>query len=301
MSGSAAPGFGLLSAGFDPSITGSVTLPELSVTAPDSQAQAQPASIPDRFVGALQAGGLTNPNGLGAVAAYAQHESRYSPSNITGSWSDPSESGQAGTSGGILSWRGDRLANMKAFTAGASDPVTAQASFLLQENPQLTQALQNAKSPAEANQLMAQAWKFAGYNQPGGEYASRLATTQQYASRLGSGASMGSTAQQGGFGLSGIQSQGAPVPGQASASPGSATFSSQPTPTPDPIATQPQQQASAYDGVAKALQAAAGKQQQKQSGGMQQPQVQRPHPIGLQQARQLFDASRFYTMLQGQR
>jgi hypothetical protein len=205
-----------------------------------------PSDIRGRFISTLQQGGLTNPNGLGAVAAYAQHESRYSPSNITGSWSDPSESGQAGQSGGILSWRADRLDNMRAATAGAADPVVAQAQFLLKENPQLTQALQNAQSPEEGHRLMADAWKFAGYNRLGGENAARLATTQAYANsfaggqalpstgptRSGSpsiaqpaGISMGSTSQAGGFGLNGIQAMGGPVAGQSSQTPGVASLS----------------------------------------------------------------------------
>ena len=141
--------------------------------------------IETRFVKALKDGGLTNPYGLAAVAAYASHESRFSPKNIMGSWSDPSESGQAGTSGGILSWRDDRLANMLRMTAGAADPVVAQAKFMLTENPQLTMALQKASSPEEANQLMADAWRFAGYNRRGGEFDARLNSTRQYLKKLG--------------------------------------------------------------------------------------------------------------------
>ncbi|WP_245239762.1 hypothetical protein [Methylobacterium variabile] len=140
-----------------------------------------------KFVDALKGGGLTNPYGLAAVAAYASRESGYKGSNINGSWSDPSESGQPGTSGGILSWRGDRLANMRKFTAGAPDPVTAQAQFMLSENPRLTQALQNAGSAEEANRLMANAWQFAGYNRPGGENAARLNATRAYLARLNGG------------------------------------------------------------------------------------------------------------------
>ena len=143
------------------------------------------AEVQSRFVDALKQGGLTNPVGLGAVAAYGQHESGYSPDKIAGSWSDPSESGQAGTSGGLLSWREGRLRNMQAATAGAKDPVAAQAGFFLNESPELTAALQNAKTPEEANRLMAEAWKFAGYNRPGGENAARLATTRSFVSRLG--------------------------------------------------------------------------------------------------------------------
>lgn len=140
-----------------------------------------------KFVDALKAGGLTNPYGLAAMAAYAGRESGYKGSNITGSWSDPSQSGQPGTSGGILSWRGDRFTNMQRMTAGASDPVAAQAKYALVENPDLTLALQQAKSPEEANALMARAWKFAGWDQAGGENAARLASTRAYVASLGGG------------------------------------------------------------------------------------------------------------------
>ncbi|KQO88888.1 hypothetical protein ASF36_23975 [Methylobacterium sp. Leaf90] len=152
--------------------------------------------IETRFVDSLKSGGLTNPYGLAAMAAYAGRESGYKPGNITGSWSDPSESGQPGTSGGILSWRGDRFANMRRLTAGAKDPVAAQATFALTESPELTLALQNAKSPEEANQLMARAWKFAGYNRTGGEFDARLGSTRQYLARLGGTPSAGTAPSQ---------------------------------------------------------------------------------------------------------
>jgi hypothetical protein len=142
--------------------------------------------IENKFIGALKEGGLTNPVGLAAAAAYGRRESGYSPDKIGGSWSDPSQSGQAGTSGGILSWRNERLGSMRAATAGSSDPVTAQAKFFLTEDPNVTMALQNAKSPEEANDILAKAWKFAGYNSPGtGEHAARLNTTRAYLARLG--------------------------------------------------------------------------------------------------------------------
>jgi hypothetical protein len=295
----------------------------LSMLGPNSAEAAtpDPGDIRGRFISTLQQGGLTNPNGLGAVAAYAQHESRYSPSNITGSWSDPSESGQAGQSGGILSWRADRLANMKAFTQGAADPVVAQAKFTLAENPALIQSLQNAKSPQEANALMADAWKFAGYNRPGGENAARLATTQAYASSLAGGqtlpatasprgASMGSTAQRGGFGLSGIQAQGSAMPGQVSPASGVAALSGQPLAvapdatgfSTDPAAQPTPQQPSPYDGVASALKSiAGGGQKQAQAakgGGMPTGEAPGGRPISLLEARKLYDPSKFFTMLQ---
>lgn len=292
----------------------------LSMLGPNSAEAAtpDPGDIRGRFISTLQSGGLTNPNGLGAVAAYAQHESRYSPSNITGSWSDPSESGQAGQSGGILSWRADRLKAMRDFTQGASDPVVAQAKFTLAENPALIQSLQNAKSPQEANALMADAWKFAGYNRPGGENAARLATTQAYANSLAGGqtlpgvsaprgGSMGSTAQQGGFGLGGVVGQGTVVPGQASPTPGVAGLSAQPlmtTPAPpgflsDPAA-QPQQEANPYAQIGNALKSIAGGQQkqgQQKAGGIAGGEAPGGRPISLQQARQMFTPEKFYGML----
>ena len=93
---------------------------------------------------------------------------------------------------------------------------------MIAENPALTRSLQNAQSPEEANALMAGAWKFAGWNQPGGENAARLATTQDYAGRLANGmqlpASAGGSSASGRFGLAGpTQSQAptGPAPAQA--------------------------------------------------------------------------------------
>lgn len=129
-----------------------------------------------------KAGGLTNPYALAAFNAFGQAESGYSPNRVVGSWSDPSESGQPGTSGGLMSWRGDRFANMLASTGKVADPVKAtelQTKFFLTENPELTQKLQNASSLEEAHRLLSEAWKYAGYNRPGtGEHAKRLAMAQ---------------------------------------------------------------------------------------------------------------------------
>ncbi|OCP36733.1 phage tail tip lysozyme [Ensifer sp. LC163] len=130
-------------------------------------------------------GGVTNPYGLAAVASTANAESRFSPQNANRAWSDPSESGKAGTAGGIMSWRDDRLNNLYSFAGkkgekqGAISPTT-QAEFFLQENPALITALNNAKSVEEAQQLMNNAWKFAGYNRPGGEAANRMASANAY-------------------------------------------------------------------------------------------------------------------------
>lgn len=130
-------------------------------------------------------GGITNPYGLAAVASTGNAESRFSAGNANRSWSDPSERGAPGTAGGIMSWRGPRLDALYSFAAqkgekpGSISPQT-QAEFFLQEDPNLVAALNNAKSVEEAQQLMNEAWKFAGWNRPGGEAANRMATANSY-------------------------------------------------------------------------------------------------------------------------
>lgn len=147
-----------------------------------------PNEVETRFLGGVQKAGLTNPNGLAAVAAYGKSESGYSPGNVNKTWSDPSESGAAGTSGGIMSWRADRLQNLQNFARqrgeqGNGSPET-QAAFLASEDPTLVPRLNAARSPQEANQIMADAWRFAGYNRPGqGEFARREGLTGAYAQR----------------------------------------------------------------------------------------------------------------------
>lgn len=144
-----------------------------------------PNDIQNQFIGTVRSGGLTNPYGLAAVAATGRAESSWDPSKVNAAWPDPSQSGQAGTAGGILSWRNERLANLRNFAqAHGEDPSNispaTQAKFFLQEDPTLIQRLNAAKSPQEAASIMANAWKFAGYDQPGGEAARRAALTQNY-------------------------------------------------------------------------------------------------------------------------
>jgi len=134
--------------------------------------------------------GVNNPFALATIAAYGQHESGYQAKNVYGRWPDPSESGEEGESGGVMSLRdgekSKRLTNMLNFVALNDGDINApspelQAQFLLAENPDLIKKLNAAKSIEEANQIMADAWRFAGYDQrddPNGEYQSRLRTSQ---------------------------------------------------------------------------------------------------------------------------
>ncbi len=122
--------------------------------------------------------GITNPYGLAAVAATGNAESGFSPGNVNRTWSDPSQSGQPGTAGGIMSWRGPRYSALAA--TGDLSP-SGQAKFFLKEDPNLIAALNNAKSLEEAQGLMNNAWAFAGHNEPGGaEVRRRMGFASSY-------------------------------------------------------------------------------------------------------------------------
>jgi murein DD-endopeptidase MepM/ murein hydrolase activator NlpD len=128
---------------------------------------------------------VQNPYALAAIAATGQHESSFSANRAFGTWADRSESGQQGTSGGIMSWREDRYRRMLEFTGGDLSP-EQQARFFLAENPQLIAQLNAAQSVEDAARLMANAWRFAGYNRPGGEAQARLETARSYLQRFAS-------------------------------------------------------------------------------------------------------------------
>lgn len=131
------------------------------------------------FMDTVKQGGVDNPYALAAIAATGKRESAFSPKNAGRTWADG-----ANNAGGIMSWNGPRLANLMAFAKqngeqGLGSPKT-QASFFLQENPDLIKSLGSAKSVDEAIGLMNNAWRFAGYNRPGGEAAARLAAAQGF-------------------------------------------------------------------------------------------------------------------------
>lgn len=133
----------------------------------------------DAFMNTVRAGGVTNPYALAAIASTGSRESGFKAGNASRTWNDPSQSGQAGTAGGIMSWRDDRLRKLNEFSGGDLSP-EMQAKFFLQEDPALIQALSGAKSIEEAQTLMNNAWRFAGYDQPSRESAARLSAAKQY-------------------------------------------------------------------------------------------------------------------------
>ncbi|WP_262512247.1 phage tail tip lysozyme [Agrobacterium tumefaciens] len=164
---------------------------EVSSTSPKVEASGS-GNVYDDFIGGVKSAGLTNPYGLAAVAATGQAESGWSPQNANRSWSDPSQSGQAGTAGGVMSWRNERLNNLYSFARqrgeqpGNISPAT-QAAFFVQEDPSLIQSLNSAKSAEEAQRLMNNAWKFAGYDKPDGETARRMGLASSYLPRFQGG------------------------------------------------------------------------------------------------------------------
>ena len=151
---------------------------EVAATSPTTQPiDLSGNEVYNQFIGAAREGGLTNPYGLAALAATGKAESGFDPGNVNRTWSDPSQSGQPGTAGGILSWRGPRY---QALAATGDLSPAGQARFFLQEDPGLVQALNNAKSVEEAQGLINNAWKFAGYDRADGETARRLGLARSF-------------------------------------------------------------------------------------------------------------------------
>lgn len=158
-----------------PSASTSSVAQQLASTSP-TPADMNGNDVYNGFMGAVK-GGVQNPYALAAIASTGNAESGFSPGNVNRSWSDPSESGQAGTAGGIMSWRGPRYQSLVA--SGDMSPA-GQGRFFLQENPQLIAALNKAGSVQEAQSLMNNAWKFAGYDRPGGEAGRRLSSANSF-------------------------------------------------------------------------------------------------------------------------
>lgn len=146
-----------------------------------------------------------------------------------------------------------------------------------------------------AGQVAAWAAGQVGGNRGGG--ASSLGSMMPGMSAPG-GASMGSTAQRGGFGIGGVVGQGAAVPGQSSPVPGVASLSGQPLTVDGAPAQQQPAPASTYGNLASLLKGAQAAQKGQQSGPAM-PAIETPggKPLTLQQARAMFDPGKFYSML----
>lgn len=195
---------------------------------------------------------VQNPYALAAIAATGRAESGWSAANANRTWSDPSESGQPGTAGGIMSWRGPRY---QALAATGDLSPQGQAKFFLNEDPQLIQKLNGAKSLEEAQQLMNNAWAFAGYNRPGGESARRLGFAKGYLSGFqGGNNEVASLAPSSGLPAAQAIEAAAPASGyvdpMVSVQPRAAALPAPTTVSAPPAVAQPQQVAQAAPGIA---------------------------------------------------
>jgi hypothetical protein len=144
------------------------------------------------FINTVRKAGLTNRYALAAVGATGERESgNWDPKKGAGEWSDPSESGQPGRSGGYLSWRAERLAALRRFARENGDTgngsAETQGAFFAQENKALIEKLNAAKSVDEAMSLMNEAWKFAGWDRPGGERDARFAAARRWDEKITGG------------------------------------------------------------------------------------------------------------------
>lgn len=158
--------------------------PETPMGPPSGSLSGASLDVLSQFQAGLQQGGLSNPFGLAAVLGNAMKESGFSIENALGSWSDPSASGQPGTSGGIWSWRNERLDGMRSATLGASNIPFAQAQYLLQESSGFLQALNGASSLAEANNIVRNNLRYAG---GAAEEMRRLGMAERFLSNAQSG------------------------------------------------------------------------------------------------------------------
>lgn len=172
-----AGGSGSVSPSSSASIPMSGAAGEIAATSPAQPIDLSGNEVYTQFINTAREGGLTNPYGLAALAATGKAESGFDPGNVNRTWSDPSQSGQPGMAGGILSWRGPRY---QALAATGDLSPAGQARFFLQEDPGLVQALNNAKSVEEAQGLINNAWKFAGYDRADGETARRLGLARSF-------------------------------------------------------------------------------------------------------------------------
>ena len=143
----------------------------------------------EEFMDTVKERGLTNPIGLAALAGTGQIESGWG-SNVHKTWSDPSESGEQGTSGLALSWRNERLQAAKDYAAKSGDnperpSARSQANFFIDEDPQLVQELQNAKDLPSAMRAINSRWKFAGYDTGGGSTGARFNAASNFLKTFG--------------------------------------------------------------------------------------------------------------------
>lgn len=133
-------------------------------------------NIRDEFMGTIK-NKVTNPYALAAIEATVQRESAWKRKSMTGDWDDLGEK-----SGGLMSWRGDRLKGLRAFAQKnklSLDSAETQAMYFMHEQKKNLNDLNAAKSPEDAARMMANLWRFKDYK-GGTELNARIAKTKEY-------------------------------------------------------------------------------------------------------------------------
>jgi hypothetical protein len=123
---------------------------------------------------------VTNPYALAAIEATVQRESAWKRDRMSGDWNDLGKA-----SGGLMSWRGDRLSGLRGFAKKnqlSLDSAETQALYFMHEQKKNLDSLNAAKSPEDAARMMAEKWKFAGYK-GGSELNARIAKTKEYVNK----------------------------------------------------------------------------------------------------------------------
>lgn len=146
----------------------------------------------NEFMEGVKEKGITNPYALAVIAGTGQVESGFSKGNMHRTWTDNAESGAPGTSGLIMSWRdgqgSNRLTNAMNYGKQRGENLPSahtQGNFLVDENPAMAKALQNAGSLAEAQKIINSNWKFAGWDTGGGSSKARFDASANFLKQFG--------------------------------------------------------------------------------------------------------------------
>lgn len=135
---------------------------QAAITGQIAEVAAKDPDLYHRFMSTVQQQ-VKNPNALAAIAATGDRESQWSPGNVFGTWDDVGK-----PSGGALSWRDDRLNNMLQGRSIKETTPEYQANYLIDEGKRMgyLERLEQAQSPEEAMEIMNNAWRFKGYDNP---------------------------------------------------------------------------------------------------------------------------------------
>lgn len=140
--------------------------------------------------GVQSVSGLNNPIAYAALAGTGQVESGWSAGNMNRKWEDRSESGEPGTSGGLFSWRNERLAALEKYAASKGEKwgnvsARTQGEFYAKENPALIRQLNEAATLGDAMKTINSNIRFAGWDRGGGTSGARFNAAANFLKEYG--------------------------------------------------------------------------------------------------------------------